>query len=238
MPFYKSIEVNATTTAYLWHITESYNELFRAVSLKDVSLARLEKMKSESHQKGFLAVRMLLQHIGFSDFDLLYDENGKPHLKAKGKWQKANGESVFLQTENQSPFTLYPSTEELHISISHSHEFSSICISKYQDVGIDLEKLKEKILRIAPKFMDLEHLKNLTANKQIRKATIIWGIKESIFKIKNEKGISFSEHIFEDEFSIDDKNCTAKLNFNATTELFHIQFYHLEDYIFVVALPK
>ncbi len=225
MPFYKSIEVNATTTAYLWHITESYNELFRTVSLKDVSLARLEKMKSESHQKGFLAVRMLLQHIGFSDFDLLYDEKGKPHL---------NIQNTERQVVLQSDFNL----KELHISISHSHEFSSICISKYQDVGIDLEKLKEKILRIAPKFMDLEHLKNLTVNKQIRKATIIWGIKESIFKIKNEKGISFSEHIFEDEFSIDDKNCTAKLNFNATTELFHIQFYPVEDYIFVVALPK
>ena len=30
---------------------------------------------------------------------------------------------------------------------------------------------------------------------------MIWGVKESIFKIKNEKGISFPKHIFEDKFN-------------------------------------
>ena len=208
MPLHKIIHINENTTAYFWHITEDVTSLFRAVSLRDTSLFRLEGMKSEEHQKGFLAVRMLLQHLGYTDYDLTYDEAGKPHLN-DGK----------------------------HISISHSHEFSCICISN-KLMGIDLEKLKEKTLKIAPRFMEVKHLENLTTSEQIEKATVIWGVKESIFKIKNEKGISFPEHIFEDEFDLKDGKCTAKLHFNNQIENFQIQFYNVEAYIFVCAFPK
>ena len=208
MPLHKILHINENTTAYFWHITEDVTSLFRAVSLRDTSLFRLEGMKSEAHQKGFLAVRMLLQHLGYTDYDLTYDEAGKPHL-SDGK----------------------------HISISHSHEFSCICISD-ELMGIDLEKLKEKTLKIAPRFMEVKHLENLSTLEQIEKATVIWGVKESIFKIKNEKGISFPEHIFEDEFCFSDGKCSAELRFNNQIEKFTIQFYKVEDYIFVCAFPK
>lgn len=208
MLIHKIIHINETTTAYFWHITEDVTSLFRAVSLKDTSLFRLEGMKSEEHQRGFLAVRMLLQHLGYTDYDLTYDETGKPHL-SDGK----------------------------HISISHSHEFSCICVSD-ELMGIDLEKLKDKTLRIAPRFMEVKHLENLSVLEQMEKATVVWGIKESIFKIKNEKGISFPEHIFEDEFCFSDGKCAAELHFNNTIEKFKIQFYKVEDYIFVCAFPN
>lgn len=217
MPFYKSIAINKSTTAYFWKITEDFNVLFREVQLKDTSLARVEKMKSESHQKGFLAVRMLLQYLGYSDFDLFYDEKGKPHLEKKEEREK---------------------NKELYISISHSFDFSCVCISNKSSVGIDIEIMKPKILRIAPRFMDVLHLENLSETEQIEKATIIWGTKESIFKIKSEHGISFPEHIFEEPFLNSDGKCNATLHFNNCIETFSIQFYKLEDYIFVAALPK
>ena len=207
MPLHRIIHINETTTAYFWHITEDVTSLFRAVSLKDTSLFRLEGMKSEEHQRGFLAVRMLLQHLGYTDYDLTYDEAGKPHL-SDGK----------------------------HISISHSHEFSCICISD-EPMGIDMEKLKEKTLKIASRFMDVLHLENLSITEKIEKATVIWGIKESIFKIKNEKGISFPEHIFENPFNLKDGMCSAELHINSAIETFKIRFYKVEDYIFVGAFP-
>ena len=208
MPLHKIIHINENTTAYFWHITEDVTSLFRAVSLRDTSLFRLEGMKSEEHQRGFLAVRMLLQHLGYTDYDLTYDEAGKPHL-SDGK----------------------------HISISHSHEFSCICISD-ELMGIDLEKLKEKTLKVAPRFMEVKHLENLSTLEQMEKATVIWGVKESIFKIKNEKGISFPEHIFEAEFDLKEGKCEAELHFNNQIENFQIQFYNVEAYIFVCAFPK
>ncbi|KGO89776.1 4'-phosphopantetheinyl transferase family protein [Flavobacterium suncheonense] len=206
MPFYKAINIGSCATVFLWKIEEDFTELFRAVRLKDVSLARLEGMKSESHQKGFLCVRMLLQHCGYSDFDLYYDEFGKPHLK-DGK----------------------------HISISHSADFSAIVLSD-KNIGMDIEQVKEKVLRIAPRFMDVSHLVNLSEADQTRKATVVWGIKEAIFKLKNEAGISFPDHIFEDEFSLADKKGKARLHFNNTVEDYEICFESIENYMLVCAL--
>ena len=105
-------------------------------------------------------------------------------------------------------------------------------------MGIDLEKLKEKTLKIAPRFMEVKHLENLYTLEQIEKSTVIWGVKESIFKIKNEKGISFPEHIFEAEFDLKEGKCEAELHFNNQIENFYIQFYNVEAYIFVCAFPK
>ena len=205
MPLLKTIALNNYTQLLVWKITEPFNDLFRSVVLKDVSLARLESMKAESHQKGFLSVRRLLMESGYTDFDLYYDEFGKPHLK-DGK----------------------------HISISHSNEFSVIVLSDV-NIGADLEILKDKTLLLAPRYMDVSHLKNLNEEESLLKATVVWGIKESVFKIKNEIGISFKDHIFENEFNLKDKKCTVELRFNDKVESFTIVFDFIENYVFVCA---
>ncbi len=215
MAFYKAINIRPGTTLYLWKITEDFDTLFREVRLKDVSLARLEGMKSEPHQKGFMAVRMLLQYLGYSDFDLYYDDFGKPHL------------SPNLNDESQKQ-------EKIHISISHSGLFSGILVSN-ENVGLDIEQLKPKTLHIASRFMTMSHLDNLPEAGKIKKATVIWGIKETVFKIKNEAGISFPDHISEKPFCFEDRQTTAKLEFKGQTEYFDTVFDAEEDYIYVCA---
>jgi len=205
MPLLKTIALNDYTQLLVWKITEPFNELFRSVALKDISLARVESMKAESHQKGFLSVRRLLIEAGYTDFDLYYDQSGKPYLN-DGK----------------------------HISISHSNEFSVLVLSDVI-IGADLEILKDKTLFIAPRYMDVSHLKNLNDDDALRKATVVWGIKESVFKIKNEIGISFKDHIFEKEFNLEDKKCTVELRFENKTEYFDIVFDFIENYVFVCA---
>ena len=208
MPLLKTIALNDYTQLFVWKITETLGELFSSVALKDVSLARVESMKSESHQRGFLAVRRLLMEVGYSDFDLYYDQFGKPHL--------GNGK---------------------HISISHSNDFSVIVLSNV-NVGADLEILKEKTLKLAPRYMDVSHLENLSKSDELIKATVVWGIKESVFKIKNEIGISFKDNIFEDDFNLEDKKCGVSLHFNDKTERFNIVFEFIENYVFVCAFSS
>jgi len=208
MPLLKTIALNDYTQLFVWKISETFDELFQSVALKDVSLARVESMKSESHQRGYLAVRRLLMEAGYSDFDLYYDEFGKPHL--------GNGK---------------------HISISHSHDFSVIVLSDV-NVGADLEILKEKTLKLAPRYMDVSHLENVSKSDELIKATVVWGIKESVFKIKNEIGISFKDNIFEDDFNLEDKKCGVSLQFNDKTERFDIVFEFIENYVFVCAFSS
>jgi phosphopantetheinyl transferase len=227
MPFFKKININSNTTAYFWKISEDIDWLFENVQLNEKSISRLETMSSVEHKKGFLAVRMLLQYIGFTDFDLFYDEFGKPHFKMKDERWK-------MEESKTSNFQL-PASDSIHISISHSHEFSCICISN-QPIGIDLEKRKEKTLKIAPRFMDISHLENLSESDKIAKSTVIWGVKESVFKLKNEKGISFLNHISEFPFKIEDKKGNTQLNFNTITEDFQFEFVFVDDYVFVCVL--
>lgn len=208
MPLFKEVILNDSASLYLWKITEELEWFKGAIKLNSSSQKRVDSMKSESHQKGFLAVRMLLQHLGYSDFDLYYDSFGKPHLM-DGKC----------------------------ISISHSHEFSAIAVSTHS-IGIDLELVKEKSLKIASRFMDVSHLENLSDTEKIQKATVIWGIKESIFKIKSMEGISFPNHIFENEFNLEDKKAMAQLRFNSQIEDFKIIFNTVEDYIYVCAFEN
>lgn len=226
MPFYKEININSNTVAYFWKITEDITWFNEKSVLNDNSKLRLQNMQSEAHQKGFLAVRMLLQHINLTDFDLFYDAFGKPHLKVESQKSKVKSEEINNINSKQK-----------HISISHSHEFSCICIS-YKPVGIDIEICKEKTLKIASRYMDVSHLDNLTIADKIKKATVIWGVKESIFKLKNEKGISFPKHIFERPFKLEDKKGAAQLIFNNNTEDFQFQFDIIEEYAFVCALSK
>ena len=208
MPLLKSIALNDYTQLLVWKITETFDELFQSVSLKDVSLGRVENMKAEGHQKGFLSVRRLLMEAGYTDFDLYYDEFGKPHLN-DGK----------------------------HISISHSHDFAVIVLSDV-NIGADLEILKYKTLTLAPRFMDVSHLENLNKEDELIKATVVWGIKEAVFKLKNEIGISFKDHIFEDDFMLEDKKCTVELRIDNRVEHFDVIFDFIEDYVFVCAFEK
>lgn len=208
MPLYKTINVNPTTTIFIWKITESYDQLFGEVPLNEKSSQRLSGMKSQLHQRGFLSVRKLLQESGYTDFDLFYDEFGKPHLK-----------------------------DEKHISITHSHEFSSIIISD-ETVGIDIELQREKIIRIADKFINESELSLMKSHLQedyIRKLTVKWGAKEAIFKIRNERGISFKDHIIVNPFEIKDKKTTALLNFENTQMQFDIHFEEVEKFTLVYA---
>ena len=210
MPLYKTISFSPTTQILVWKITESLDQLGNEVTLNATNTIRFNGMKSELHQRAFLSVRKLLQEKCYTDFDLEYDEFGKPHLK-DGK----------------------------HISISHSHEFSTIIISD-QKVGIDIELQREKILKIADKFVDyeFEFLNKQNQEEYIRKLTVIWGIKESIFKIRNEIGISFKENIQAKPFQLNDKSGSASLHFQNKTEDFSFHFEEIENFTLVYVFEK
>lgn len=214
MPLYKTINVarsvGTKTQILVWKVTESYTELFEQVILNHSNRIRLDAMKSEGHQRAFLSVRKLLQEAGHTDLDLYYDEFGKPHLHG-----------------------------EQHISITHSHNFSAIIISD-ETVGVDIELQRDKIIRIADKFCQSEFQFLEAENKEeyIRKLTVIWGVKEAIFKIRNEKGISFKDHINVDAFELNAKQNIARLHFNNLVKDFDTYFEEMEDFTLVYAFQN
>ena len=211
MPLYKTIDYNSSTQIFVWHITETLEELNSAVKLKEKSMLRVQAMKSTVHQRAFLSVRMLLKEAGYTDVDLHYDAFGKPFF-SDGKY----------------------------ISITHSHQFAAIIIG-CQKVGIDIEMQREKITHIANKFLNSEELveinKSSTADL-IRRLTVNWGAKEAIFKIRNERGISFKEHIAVQPFELIDQKAEAILSFDISPKKFALFFEEFEEFSLVWALEN
>ena len=82
-----------------------------------------------------------------------------------------------------------------HLSISHSNELVTIIISN-KKTGLDIEKISEKALLTASKFVAEKNLIKL--NKE--KATLIWCIKEAIYKWHQKGGIDFIKDIIIAEF--------------------------------------
>mgnify|MGYP001597777156 FL=1 len=206
MPLYKTITVNSATKVLIWKIEESFDTLLKNIELTAENTGRLNSMKSILHQKGFLSIRHLLALEGYTDYDLYYDTNGKPHLK-----------------------------DELNISITHSFIFSAIILSDTK-VGIDVEKKRDKILRIAHKFTSVKNFDKSSLTTKIRKLTAIWCAKESLYKSFNSVGLSFLNHIHVEDFGLDQKETTAIADFNNKTESYHVRFNEFEGFTCAYAL--
>ena len=87
-----------------------------------------------------------------------------------------------------------------NISISHCKEIVAIIISD-QQVGMDIEQISEKALKLATKFISDKNLENL--NKE--KATLIWCIKEAVFKWHQKGKVDFIKDIIIPGFSEKEK---------------------------------
>ncbi|EDM44260.1 hypothetical protein SCB49_04505 [unidentified eubacterium SCB49] len=207
MPLYKTITVNPTTEVLVWKITESFENLAAGISLTAHCQSRVDGMKSDLHKRGFMSVRHLLKEKGYTDFDLSYDQNGKPYLKDGKK-----------------------------ISITHSYIFSAIIISDIE-VGIDIEKQRDKILKIAHKFTPVEEYRTI-ANEDalVRKLTMVWGAKESLYKSFSRPGVRFLEHIYVENFSLDEPESKARVSAFDKIEDYTIFFFEFEGFTLVYAI--
>lgn len=201
MPLYKTFTPNSQTTVKIWKITESFDNLMQDLVLKPESAERVLSMKSEWHQRGFLCARHILKDLGYSDLDLFYDENGKPHLK-DGKC----------------------------ISITHSFLFVGVIVSD-AEVGIDIEMQRDKIARIAPKFIDYEfNYLDKESEQYINKLTIIWCVKESLYKLFATPGMVFKDHFLVIPFMIKDDETVAWIDFKDKKYRYNTTFLEFEGF--------
>ncbi|MFT5102402.1 MAG: 4'-phosphopantetheinyl transferase [Candidatus Latescibacterota bacterium] len=207
MPLYKTITVSASSKVLIWKISESFEALSEGIELTENCQSRVDGMKSDLHKRGFMSVRHLLAIEGYTDFDLYYDSNGKPHLK-----------------------------DGTCISISHSFTFSAIVLST-TEVGIDIEMQRPKILRIAHKFTSISEYRTLANDDAVmRKLTMVWCAKESLYKSFAMPGTSFLQHIYVEDFRMEDAESTADVSFNGKTTKYKVWFLEFDGFTCAYAL--
>lgn len=207
MPLYQRIHVNDFTQVLIWKIEESMADISEGIELTKYCLDRVTSMKSEIHQKGFYSIRQLLKIIGYQDSDLAYDEFGKPHLK-----------------------------DGNYISITHSFTFTAIIVSQKNPVGIDIEMQRDKIVKIAHKFTPIEEYRTIANhNALVSKLTIVWGAKESLYKIYGKKKLLFLHHIYIEDFKFADSQTTGEIRYEGQVSNHIVHFQEFEGFTCVYA---
>jgi phosphopantetheinyl transferase len=214
MPLLKIESPGPLTQLGIWKIDETSDALKDQVELDPAEEDYYTSFKSDVRKKQWLSYRILLKKMLFPDPPFLeYDAFGKPRLKNGG----------------------------LFLSISHSGDYSAVITSKTCPVGIDIERLKDRIHRIREKFLTVEEDRHLGETNRLEKLYVAWGAKEALYKIYGRPEVDFQRDIFIDSFDYlcDRKGqCSARMNTTEGMEMFDVFYERISDYMLVYALKN
>ena len=116
------------------------------------------------------------------------------------------------------------------ISISHSNLFSCVIISDLR-VGIDVQQEdNNKIRTIAKKFIGYET--SYLTHDDFKRKSIIWNIKESIYKIANINGLDYKTDLLVVPFNLCDNFTYSWLIYKNLKERYASYFFTIENYSF------
>ncbi len=100
----------------------------------------------------------------------------------------------------------------LHFSLSHCSGFAAGIVSEKGPVGIDVEVISNRVLKVEKKFLnahELEWLGEFELNLRPTYATLLWSIKETVFKHWGKGGVDFAKDIMIRGITISDQGVAS-----------------------------
>jgi phosphopantetheinyl transferase len=96
--------------------------------------------------------------------------------------------------------------QQYHFSISHAGDYAAAISSTDHRVGVDVEQVSPRVMKVLHKFLDERErtlLEDRFPEKPVpyRNETLFWSVKETLFKWHGEGGIDFREHLHIREFT-------------------------------------
>lgn len=191
----------------VWKVEETNEQLITALN-KRGQYPDLPFFRNPARLSEWLAARALLAELGVKQ-RVGYDEHGKPHLEGAG----------------------------LYLSISHSHGYIAVIISKKYRVGIDIEQTGDRIHRVSHKFVNENELAWLPKDNNTSHLYVIWGAKECAFKIYGFGAVDFRDHLEVKPFELSSTGMTSVIfKKDATPCEYHVFFQSLENMMITYAI--
>lgn len=161
----------------IWKVEESNEELRASLKGAFPYDAELSRLKAESRRSEYLAVRVLLAEVCGEEKEICHEPSGKPFLADGG----------------------------FHLSISHTKGYVAVALHPVREVGIDIERVSERALRLADRFMCGEELlgksealagyPEKTERSDWVYALLHWSAKETLYKLMGEEEVDFKRHL-------------------------------------------
>jgi 4'-phosphopantetheinyl transferase EntD len=102
-------------------------------------------------------------------------------------------------------------SEDAHLSITHTRENAAAIVHQHFNPGIDIENFREKILVIQHKFVRDDEKKLNVFSNEIQFFTLIWSVKEAIYKAHRKGNADFKKDIQIVEIDFFKRSLKAKL---------------------------
>jgi 4'-phosphopantetheinyl transferase len=123
------------------------------------------------------------------------------------------------------------------LSVSHAYDQLAVLFSfTEQQVGIDIEKVRDKVLKIREKFLSARELSDLH-DADTEKYTLYWAAKEAVYKAHDTEGLIFAEQIAIEPFSAEEKKgeIRARVTREGSQRDYCLTYHLLNDYVLVYA---
>jgi 4'-phosphopantetheinyl transferase len=169
MPLLSIRKINPDTLLGFWDLQEPADALRQQLQALAPPDLLLPEFASQNRQQQWLGGRLLA-------YTLLAElVSSRPRLVAV-----TGGKPFFDQAG-------------LHLSISHTRHQVVVILSRSGPVGIDIEAIQPKVLRVKDKFLTLAEKE--AAGEDLNKILVYWCTKETLYKLYGRKQILFKEHL-------------------------------------------
>ncbi len=214
MPIIYKQEIGDHAVLGVWKISESVDELLSMIQFSEGERETFEKFKLKSRQAHWLSYRLAIRELLGDDCpcDFFYDEHGKLHF----------------------------ANLNYSLSVTHSGLYSGVIISKQHYVGIDIEKLGERINILAHKFLNEEELIRLPEENQHKFLTVIWSAKEALYKLYGKSEVQM-EHMTIEPFEMGtDGLIVGKLVLEHFQKEYQLSYHYSDDgeYLLVYSIDE
>lgn len=172
------------------------------------------------------------------DFKIFTGISAKRELEKKGTaflLEKLFNKPVELSYNSEGKPEIQK--ENCHISISHSHDKLVIICNHQSSTGVDIELIRDKVLKIKDKFLSDDELK--AAADSVDKLIIYWAAKEALYKLYSRKEVEFAKHLFVHPFELKAEGLlVGEIRMESFNKKLSLHYEKLEDYMLVYSLEE
>jgi len=119
----------------------------------------------------------------------------------------------------------------IQFSISHTRGFAAGIISAEIPVGIDIEFISPRVLKVEKKFLNHQEfalLAPLSEQERIVFSSLFWSIKETVYKCWGNGGVDFAEQIRIQSFALQDHG-KAAIQFGQSSAVHTVHYFREGD---------
>lgn len=209
MPFVYTENITEDCRLVVWQLNETI-EALRQLLPPAADLAEYATVSHPQKQREWLAGRVVLGQLLASveqDFGgTTKDAHGKPFLVGS----------------------------DWHISLTHTAAYVAAVAHPTQVVGIDMEKVDDKLRRTARKYLNEEELAQ--AGEDLTILCMYWCAKEALYKRNGRNQVSFRNHISIAPFLKTDTTLRGALNDAGRRIKSYLYVRWMGEYCLVVAV--